>query len=147
MHDHDGRAWITLDGKEIINMVHIWKWLYEVNKRAAAMAGESDLRKWQSYQQYKEAAEKELEDESFFTQSHLGGAMHEYQNLSIDQILTSENAVIRALGMLDRRLGVRRLHKIDATSERPLVRATYAFRCQAEGIKFSSIQDVQAAGY
>jgi hypothetical protein len=28
MHDHDGRAWITLDSQEIINMVHIWKWLY-----------------------------------------------------------------------------------------------------------------------
>jgi len=134
MHDHDGRAWITLDGKEIINMVHIWKWLYEVKKRAAAMAGEADLRKWQNYEQYKHKAEKELENESFFTQSHLGGAMHEYQSLSIDQILKSDNPVIRAIGMLDRRTGIRRLKNIDVVSEHPLVQVTYIFRCEAESI-------------
>jgi len=135
MHDHDGRAWITLDGKEIISMVHIWNWLYEVDKRAATMAGEPDLRKRGNYLQYKEVAEKELGNESFFTQSHLGGAMHEYQSLSIAQILASENPVIRALGMLDRRLGIRRLRKTGKETMHPLVRATYLFRCQAEGVE------------
>lgn len=134
MHDHDGRAWITLDGKEIINMVHIWKWLYEVDKRAALKAGEPDLRKWQNFEEYREETEKELENESFFTQSHLGGAMHEYQSLSAEEILTSENPIIRAIGMLDRRIGVRRLKKVDVKSEHPLVVATYVFRCEAEGI-------------
>jgi len=135
MHDHDGRAWITLDGKEIINMVHIWKRLYEVRKRAAAMAGESDIGKWGSHRQFDQAARKELENQSFFTQDHLGGSMHQYQSLSIDQILKSENAVIRSLGMLDRRLGIRRLKKINVETEHPLVKATCLFRCRAEGIE------------
>jgi len=39
-------------------MVHIWKWLYEVKKRAALKAGEPDLRKWQNYEEYKEEAGK-----------------------------------------------------------------------------------------
>jgi hypothetical protein len=140
MHDHDGRAWITLDGKEIVNMVHIWKWLSEVNKRAASLAGLPDMDSFDLYLQghkydhKKQEAERELEDESFFTQSHLGGAMHEYQNLSIDNILASENHVIRAIGMLDRRLGKRRLKSIDIKSEHPLVKTTYLFRVQAEGI-------------
>jgi hypothetical protein len=134
MHDHDGRAWITLDGEEILNMVHIWKWLYEVKKRAALKAGETDLWKWQNYEEYKEEAEKELENDSYFTQTHLGSAMHDYQSLSAEEILTSENPIIRAIGMLDRRIGVRRLKKIHVKSEHPLVVATYVFRCKAEGI-------------
>jgi len=60
--------------------------------------------------------------------------MHEYQSLSINEILTSGNVIIRALGMLDRRLGIRRLQKINAESEHSLVRATYVFRCKAEGV-------------
>lgn len=133
MHDHDGRAWITLDGQEIINMVHIWKWLHEVDKRSASLAGVADLRNWQKYKHKKGEAGKELENESFFMQSHLGGAMHEYQSLSINNILASENHIIRALGMLDRRLGKRRLKDINIKSEHPLVKATYLFRVQVEG--------------
>jgi hypothetical protein len=60
--------------------------------------------------------------------------MHEYQSLSADEILTSENPIIRAIGMLDRRIGIRRLKKIDIKSEHPLVAATYIFRCKAEGL-------------
>jgi hypothetical protein len=134
MHDHDGRAWITLDGKEIINMVHIWKWLYELDKKAASLAGVSDLRDRQKYEDFKDEAMKALEHESFFTQIHLGEAMHDYQSMSIDDILSSENHIIRAIGMLDRRLGKRRLEKIDVASEHSLVKTTYFFRAQAEGL-------------
>jgi len=134
MHDHEGRSWITLDGKEIINMVHLWKWLDEVDKRAASIAGEPDVKNWQKYAECKEEAEKELQDESIFWQCHLGSAMHDYQSLSADEILTSENPIIRAIGMLDRRIGIRRLKKIDIKSEHPLVAATYIFRCKAEGL-------------
>ena len=134
MHDHDGQAWITLDGDEIINMVHIWKWLWEVERKAASLAGETDLRNRKDCSPVREAAEKELKDESIFTQSHLGRAMHDYQSMSMEDILASENPVIRAIGMLDRRLGVRRLRKIDTDHEHPLVRVTYVFRCRAEGL-------------
>ncbi len=134
MHDHDGRAWITLDGKEIINMVHIWKWLYELDKKAAALAGVSDLNKREKYEDFKRDAEKALGQESFFMQSHLGGAMHDYQSMSIDNILKSENHIIRAIGMLDRRFGKRRLRDYDISPEHYLVKTTYFFRAQAEGI-------------
>ena len=134
MHDHDGRAWITLDGKEIINMVHIWKWLYELNKKAASLAGVFDLNDRDKYEKFKKDAEKELEKDSFFMQSHLGGAMHDYQSMSIDSILISENHIIRAIGMLDRRFGKRRLKEFDISSEHYLVKSTYFFRAQAEGL-------------
>lgn len=127
MPDHDGRAWITLDGEEIINMVHIWKWLYEIDNRLAVNKDGQNLHN-------KVDAEKELANESFFAQHHLGEAMYEYQSMSINDIIVSENAIIRAIGMLDKRLGTRRLKQIDVSSEHPLVMATYHFRCKAEGL-------------
>ena len=39
--------------------------------------------------------------------------MESYLLLSIDDILASENVLIRAIGMLDRRLGKRRLRGLD----------------------------------
>lgn len=132
MHDHDGRAWITLDGEEMVNMVHVWKWLSLVDQRATSLAGESV--RWYHDDPHVRATEAQLEEESIFTQSHLGGAMHEYQSLSIADILASDNPIIRAIGMLDRRVGIRRLRKIDVLREHALVRATHVFRCQAEGI-------------
>jgi hypothetical protein len=134
MHDHDGRAWITLDGEEIINMVHIWKWLYELEKKAASLAGGRHVRDDPRYNHFKNEAKKALQRESFFTQTDLGSAMHAYQSLSIEDVLASENHIIRAIGMFDRRLGKRRLKTIDIISEHELVKTTYYFRARAEGI-------------
>ncbi|NQT88950.1 hypothetical protein HQ560_19435, partial [bacterium] len=38
-HDQDGRAWITIDGREIVNMPHIFKWIHERNELEAKLAG------------------------------------------------------------------------------------------------------------
>ena len=88
------------DGKEIINMVHIWKWLYQVNIKAAALAGVADLNKREEYASYIKRAEVELENESFFTQSHLGGAMHDYQSMSIENIMASLSQVNEKLSVV-----------------------------------------------
>ncbi|MBC2737472.1 MAG: hypothetical protein HF981_24135 [Desulfobacteraceae bacterium] len=134
MHDHDGRAWITLDKKEITNMVHIWKWLElhkkEINELKLQYKNAPDYDEGR----FRKMAEEELENKGIFMQSHLGGAMHEYQNLSIKDILSSKNHVIRAICMLDRRTGKRTLKEIDISNEHPLVCTTYIFRCEAEGI-------------
>ena len=61
--------------------------------------------------------------------------MFAYLHLSIDDILASENVLIRAIGMLDRRLGKRRLPALAGSVNHPLVRLLYVFRCEAEGIK------------
>ncbi len=62
-------------------------------------------------------------------------ALWDSLSLSIDDMLHSENGIIRALAMLDRRLGKRRLLALDLPDdELPLVRTLYALRCEAEGI-------------
>ncbi len=138
MHDHDGRAWITLDGHEIINMTHVWQWLREVKNRAAALAGVSNSAEWEEYRDFEGQAEEELREKSFFTQYDLGKAMHDYQSMSMEEVLVSGDQIVRAIGMLDRRLGKRRLARVDIAGEHPLVKTTYLFRLQAEGMIDSS---------
>lgn len=130
MHDQEGRAWITLDGEEILNMPHLFKWLHERRTRAEELAGpDNDSSFWE------DQAASQLQQESFFQQGDLGTAMFAYLHLSIDDILASENPLIRAIGMLDRRVGKRRLPALAGSVNHPLVRLLYLFRCEAEGIQ------------
>jgi hypothetical protein len=58
--------------------------------------------------------------------------LERYCNNSIDVNLASKEALVRALAMLDARLGKRRLAMMDVTREHPMVQFFYAFRCDAE---------------
>ena len=72
--------------------------------------------------------------QSIFWQGELGRSMFDYLNLSMPEIVRCENPIIRAIGMLDRRLGKRRLRELSMESEHPLVKRLHAFRCECEGI-------------
>jgi len=63
--------------------------------------------------------------------SALGAAL----SLSVNEMLRSEKVVIRALAMLDSRLGKRRLRTLQLGDKHPLVRQFYDLRCEAESIK------------
>ncbi|PAD88682.1 hypothetical protein CHH55_06720 [Niallia circulans] len=57
----------------------------------------------------------------------------DYCALSIDHALHSENEFIRAFAMFDRRIGKRRLSKIDRkTLNHPLISKFYQIRCHVE---------------
>jgi hypothetical protein len=87
---------------------------------------------------YREAwdeATKRLHDAGIFSSHDLPRSMFTYLNLNIDDALTSENPIIRAFAMLDRRFGKRRLCDFDSTNEHPLVGQFYRFRCHVEGLR------------
>ncbi|MBM4429543.1 MAG: hypothetical protein FJ026_04235 [Chloroflexi bacterium] len=108
---YDFREWIAIDGQEVMTTVPARRWLCAGGDR------------------------RELAQESFFEQGELVSAMHEYLSMSIGEIIRSENVIIRALGMLDGRLGKRRLRALDVSNEPKLVQLLYAFRCHAENIE------------
>jgi hypothetical protein len=145
MHDHDGRAWITLDGQEIISMTHIWQWLYESEKKAGLLKSDGSVVTSEEYNDRIKSAMKELQDQSFFTQSHLGQAMFKYQSMPITKIMQSSNPIIRALGMLDRRMTLRQLKQINVSIEHPLVKALHRFRCEAEILMKQSVSSEKTA--
>ena len=101
-----GRAWITWDGEEITNMAYTWiHW------------GDAE----------------EKVKHSVFSQDELPQAIKRYLNNSIDEVLVHENPLIRALGILDRRVGKRRLKKLNFPEMPPLEKQFFIFRHLAEG--------------
>ncbi len=129
-HDGEGRYWITVDGREIVSMPHwIWAWY------GWEEAPPPDRTK--EFAEYMAMAAK----------GGLGHSMRRYLALSIDEILTSEDVFVRALGMLDRRLGKRRLRALDLKNAHPLVRLFHRFRCEAEGIRVDDPTETIETGH
>jgi hypothetical protein len=125
--DHDGRVWLTVDGQEAANFCDFRYW-----KDAAPLEAEARRRGIEfSY----DAAHGVVNARGVFNRSDAYEALNESLSFSVDDMLRSESGIVRALAMLDRRLGKRRLARVIlADDEIPLVRACFALRCEAEGI-------------
>jgi PcfJ-like protein len=120
-HDQEGRGWIAIDGKQILDMA-TYSFYMEFNGN------------WDNY----EADSQELYAKNIFDQTKWHASLFKYLNLPIDEILHSDNNIIRAIGMLDYRVGKRRLKKIDISKENELVVRMYCLRCDVENIFDSS---------
>lgn len=68
----------------------------------------------------------------------LGQAVRVYLDLTLDEASTSDDALIRGFTFLDRRLGKRRLKRIEASELDGFSALTYGLRCQAEGVRVST---------
>lgn len=104
-HDRFGRSWITIDGREVATMSN---YLACGDSVADGHPGRFEAGVFAGYD--------------------LPLAMREYLTLSIDEAIASRNPLIRALAVLDRRAGERRLARIDAANELPIVKELFAFR-------------------
>ncbi len=62
-------------------------------------------------------------------------SLDEYVHLSVEAALKSNNPIVKAVAMFDRRFGLHRLESIQlASSTHPLVLDCYRIRCEAEGV-------------
>lgn len=103
--DRCGRSWITVDGLEVVNMSNLLTCGDSVaDGNSARFKG------------------------GLFAGYDLPLAMQEYLTLSIDSAIASPHPLIRALAVLDRRAGKRRLERIDPDKEVPLVRELLSIR-------------------
>jgi len=90
-HDGMGRSWITIDEAEIINMQHLTgEAAYENPKRF---------------------------EKGVFTAYDLPTSMREFLNMNIEDAIDSDNPLIRAMAVIDRRLGKRRVQSLNASAE------------------------------
>lgn len=141
-HDGAGEAWVTIDGAQVSCMSEIayWKHRMTLHKRIMREAGaperpdyrDAELRRT-SWEAHDRAEQTTLADEVYSDEA-FKEALFDYLNLSIEEILASENPIIRAFGMLDRRMGKRRLAAFEAKKETALLRRLHAFRCEVEGV-------------
>lgn len=142
------RIWITLDNKEIFSassahflMEHDKLW-EEVKRRTSKPFPDC------LYECFPEFVEKIsdldyslliLEQRSIFNVERVYDALVQYPNFPIEEALSSENVIVQALAMVDKRLGKRRLkHLVFYPDTHPIVSKFYQIRCEIEGISISN---------
>jgi hypothetical protein len=134
-----GEAWITIDGKRIYNIgdSRFWNQLkYEGFrlKRGSDCPDIIDLHQLPYPGAEWDEAFQIVTDQGIFSQEGFNASLFDYLNVSIDEAIRSDNPIIRAFAMLDRRFGKRRLMEFDDSEENPIVKTLYQFRSEAEGI-------------
>jgi hypothetical protein len=140
-HDREGRAWITLDGEELYDFC-TWRTIVSENQLVAGIRAANrteDFRDPRQRAGYFEASEQAQDingRQGIHNQYEFYQAVEEFLSLPISAVLASPNLIVRALGMLDSRLGKRRLRgMILASGEHPLIRRLYEFRCSVERVR------------
>jgi hypothetical protein len=117
-HDRFGRSWITIDGREVVNMSNCL--------RIGDSVVDGNPARFEA---------------GVFAGYDLPAAMREYLSLSIDTAVASPNPLIRALAVLDRRAGERRLARFDPPNEVPLVRELLALRLGSDAMQSGNPPD------
>jgi len=118
------RGWITIDKAEVANFstpdnYNKFEWdTPDINNRIPD----------------EERSEGNAVEKGEFSRADFLDACREFISMNIDEALKSDNPVIRAFAMLDRRLGKRRLKLIDRENLHPLVSKCLNFRLECEGI-------------
>ncbi len=136
-HDQMGRGWITFDKREVASMCSfvserkVWMETQQ-RRRVTGCADFYDPAQREGYHRSYEEAVDAVHDSGIFSRWEFTASLFEYLNLSMDDILVSTNPIIRAIGMLDRRLGKRRLEAIQIKEENPIVQKLYELRINAE---------------
>ena len=129
-HDHEGRAAIRYDGKEIIKGCYWYNW---------TKAGQ--FPKDEKYERRMREENAFIDDTALklgvFDQRSFYVAFQEFDQQSIEKSLKSENLIVRIFAVLDRRVGKRRLLMMKDTIEQEpnTFKEFYAIRARAEGIK------------
>ncbi len=158
-HDQMGRAYITVDGKEVINMCTIKKEIAVLNAEKELKNNNEDIFKQDDFKQNRiyellrregfpekilsevarnrsinDMVHKEVERQDIFAQYDFFEAVGKFLNSPIEESLESDNAIINVLALIDRRVGKRTLSTIKNSIENKskLVRYFYQLRCEAE---------------
>ena len=135
-----GRVWLTLDGRELIS--------FDTSRYAAKRAQIShDMRSGTGpFALSAASSHEEYLDADSAARDHLRRAgeyddysaledLDAYLSLSIEEALESPSPLVRALAVVDRRVGKRRLRQLLVQpDEHPLVQVLLVARTAAEGI-------------
>lgn len=135
------RGWITLDGIEIKNFSNV-EWydsrlsmVHQIDSLNTGVEGSKAHPTTHHYAKWAQA-ETLLEKQGLFSKDQFYLSLQEYIQLPIDTALNSSNTIIRAIALLDRRCGRRRLEALKPPrSASDLVKECFRIRCEAEGIQ------------
>lgn len=139
-HDQEGEAWITID-KERVHSMGSLTHLTEFYERCRQLQEDRDCLDYRDREQIEGylTAQNEvgikLRQEGVIPLWEFNDALFEYLNMSLEHILISEQMIIRALGLFDKRFGKRRLKTLDLSGEHEIIQHFYRIRCAFEGVQ------------
>jgi hypothetical protein len=143
-HDGEGRGWIAVDGEEAWSFCTL-RYFVQHDKLAQGLRVANratdyrDPAQRDAYYAAGDHADAILGRRGDVSRAYFQTAVEQYPVLSVEEALASGNLVHRALAVLDRRLGKRRLRNLELRiDEHPLVAGLFRFRCACEGL---SIED------
>ena len=127
--DHEGRAAIRYDGKEIIKGCYWNAWV----KAHLFPKDEKYDKRISTEMAYMDDTALRL---GVFDQRCFYNAFAEFDNQSIEESLDSDDLIVRIFAVLDRRIGKRRLALMKETiaNEPEMFQEFYAIRAKAEGL-------------
>lgn len=131
-----GRFWILLDHEQIFSASdkEFWKEVGPLRDELCRSTG--SLRPgdagWYAAQKQ---AEGMVHARGIYSHYECQEALQKYLNLSIEEATQSSNNLIKALALLDKRLGKRKLKELSpAANEHWLVQRFYELRCSVENL-------------
>jgi hypothetical protein len=131
-----GRVWIAVDGEERAAFATGARWR-QVREAADRLMDERQA--WGSPAAYEQAvadAAGALREAGVHGDDDALNELEAYLSLPVDAALASDSPLLRALAVLDARVGKRRLRELaSAPDDHPLVVALLRVRCDAEGIR------------
>lgn len=145
--DFGTEAWITLDGQKIFGAGHYHRFVpecMELHRRVPNINNlphpRPDLRP------IRQEIEEMLDEQEIHHTDQLVGAMRSYLDLPVRDALQSGNPFLKALAIIDRRLGNRTLEKLEIEeSEHSLVQEFYKLRLAATHISQRHAPDAPIA--
>ena len=124
-----GRVWITIDGSEVLNLCFNYAICYPE-------MGDHLIRQLDRLGIPSEPGDGSLADRReklILSREEVHDLLFNYLSMSVDEILTCDEPFLRGLGMLDRRVGKRRLSQSRTDETHPWPRMLSEFRLSAEG--------------
>jgi hypothetical protein len=131
-----GRVWLALDGREVAAFATHMGWA-RVRPLTDRLMDERGARgSPEAYAQASAEVEAGLRAAGEMSDAAALEELEAYLSLSAEAALASASPLLRALAMLDARVGKRRLRALAQPPDaHPLVRSMHALRCEAEGIR------------
>lgn len=120
-----GRAWITWDGKEIMNFSNqdTWKEYQSYSNKLAETH-------YISHEAIKptERTEGKIMEKGEFSKYDFADNAFRFLNLNIQEAVKSDNPILKALAVVDKRIGRRTLNELNKSETHPIIKKLIELR-------------------
>ncbi|HEX8577633.1 MAG TPA: hypothetical protein VF677_15205 [Flavobacterium sp.] len=123
------RGWITVDGKEVVNFSTPESFYLNGSDYHFATPTNCAVSK---ETEFNERNSDKLSEKGEFSKFDLSHCCYAYLDLNIDEAINHKSPIINMLAILDKRLGKRRLLKLNEKEHHPLVRYFLNLRLESE---------------